>query len=239
MIDFIYQAFEKMGYTHPLHPPITHIPVGLVAAAFIFALVALLFRRTILPSLAYDRIILLAFIFVFPTIFLGYAEWQHHYYGVWLHPIKVKLVLSGVLLILLFVGLIYGRKAGGESKGALVIYALCFLCVTGLGFYGSELSLEEKPVAPTEAVNRFQAGEKLFGTNCSNCHPQKGDIFTSPQFANFATFLAFIRNPVGPGGTPSAMPPFLADKITDDQGLKLYQYLVTIRAINVLNPTGK
>ena len=239
MIDFIYQAFEKMGYTHPLHPPITHLPVGLVAAAFIFALVAFLFRRTILPSLSYDRIILLAIIFAFPTIFLGYADWQHHYYGAWLHPIKVKFVLSGVFLILLFVGLIYGRKAGGESKSALAIYALCFLSVTGLGFYGAQLSLEEKPVAPTEAVNRFQAGEKLFATDCSSCHPQKSDIFNSPQFVKLSTFLAFIRNPVGSRGTPSNMPPFLADKITDDQGLKLYQYLVTLHAITVLNPSGK
>ncbi len=100
-------------------------------------------------------------------------------------------------------------------------------------------SLEEKPVAPTEAVNRFQAGEKLFAMNCSSCHSQKSDIFTSPQFVNLSTFLAFIRNPVGPRGTPSEMPPFLADKITDDQGLKLYQYLVTLRAITVLNPPGK
>jgi len=239
MIDFIFQAFGRMGYTHPLHPPITHLPMGLLVAAFIFALVALLFQRTILPSLSYDRIILLAIIFAFPTIFLGYADWQHHYYGAWLHPIKVKFVLSGVFLILLFVGLIYGRKAGGESKGALAIYALCFLSVTGLGFYGAQLSLEEKPVAPTEAVNRFQAGEKLFATDCSSCHPQKSDIFNSPQFVNLSTFLAFMRNPVGPGGTPSKMPPFLADKITDDQGLKLYQYLVTLRAITVLNPSGK
>jgi len=239
MIDFIFQAFGKMGYTHPLHPPMTHLPMGLLVAAFIFALVALLFRRTILPSLSYDRIILLAIIFAFPTIFLGYADWQHHYYGAWLHPIKVKFVLSGVFLILLFVGLIYGRKAGGESKGALAIYALCFLSVTGLGFYGAQLSLEEKPVAPTEAVNRFQAGEKLFATDCSSCHPQKSDIFNSSQFVNLSTFLAFMRNPVGPGGTPSKMPPFLADKITDDQGLKLYQYLVTLRAITVLNPSGK
>jgi uncharacterized membrane protein len=238
MIDFIYQAFGKMGYTHPLHPAITHLSVGLAVAAFIFALVAFLFKRTILPSLSYGRIILLAFISAFPTVFSGYADWQHDYYGAWLYPIKVKLVLSGVFLILLFVGLIYGRKAGGESKGSLAIYALCFLTVTGLGFYGAQLSLEEKPVAPTEAVNRFQAGEELFATNCSNCHPQKSDIFNSPQFVNLSTFLAFIRNPAA-RGTPSTMPPFLAAEITDDQGLKLYQYLVTLRAITVLNPSGK
>jgi len=239
MIDFIFQALGRMGYTHPTHPPITHLPVGLVAAAFIFALVALLFRRTILPSLSYNRIMLLALIFAFPTLLTGYADWQHHYYGAWLYPIRVKLVLSGVLFILLFVGLIYVRKAGGESKGALAIYALCFLSVTALGFYGAQLSLEEKPVAPTEAVNRFQTGEKLYATNCSSCHAQKSDVFNSPQFVNLSTLLAFIRNPVGPKGTPTKMPPFPADKITDDQVLKLYQYLVTIRAITVLNPSGK
>ena len=206
MIDFIFQALAKMGYTHPAHPPITHLPVGLVAAAFIFAVVALLFRRTILPSLSYERIILLAFIFAFPTILSGYMDWQHHWYGAWLHPIKIKLFLSGIFLILLFVGLIYGRKAGGESKGALAIYALCLLCVTGLGYYGAQLSLEEKPVAPTEALNRFQTGEKLFATNCSGCHARKSDIFNSPQFVNLSIFLGFIRNPVGPEGHRARCP---------------------------------
>ncbi len=48
MIELLYEPLEKIGYTHPIHPPLTHIPMGLVFGAFIFALTALLFRRTTL-----------------------------------------------------------------------------------------------------------------------------------------------------------------------------------------------
>ncbi len=81
MIELLYQVLEKIGYFHPIHPPLTHIPMGLVFGAFTFALVALLFRRTILPQLAYNRIILLALVLAFPTILFGYTDWQHFYEG--------------------------------------------------------------------------------------------------------------------------------------------------------------
>lgn len=71
MIDLFYELLGKIGYTHPVHPALTHIPMGLIIGAFIFALVALLFWRTILPSMAYRRIILLALIFTFPTALFG------------------------------------------------------------------------------------------------------------------------------------------------------------------------
>jgi len=38
MIEFIYQTLTKFGYTHPLHPTLTHVPIGLVIGAFLFAL---------------------------------------------------------------------------------------------------------------------------------------------------------------------------------------------------------
>jgi uncharacterized membrane protein len=40
MIESIYQTLAKIGYTHPLHPPATHLPAGLIIGAFIFALIA-------------------------------------------------------------------------------------------------------------------------------------------------------------------------------------------------------
>ena len=78
MIEFLYETLEKIGYVHPIHPPLTHIPVGLIFGAFIFALIALLFRRPILPQLGYNRIILLALVLSFPTILFGYTL---HYQG--------------------------------------------------------------------------------------------------------------------------------------------------------------
>jgi len=49
MIDLLYQLLEEISHTHPIHPPLTHIPMGLVIGVFIFALVAVLFQRTIFP----------------------------------------------------------------------------------------------------------------------------------------------------------------------------------------------
>jgi uncharacterized membrane protein len=102
MTDLFYELLGRIGYTHPIHPPLTHIPMGLVFGVFIFALIAMLFRRTVLPQLTYNRIILLALIFSFPTGLFRFTDWQHFYEGAWLYPIRMKLAFSGVLMVLLF-----------------------------------------------------------------------------------------------------------------------------------------
>ena len=221
MIELLYQALEKIGYIHPIHPPLTHIPMGLVFGAFIFALIALLFRRTILPQLAYNRIILLALVLSFPTALFGYTDWQHFYEGDWLFPIKMKIALSGILIILLFVALIVGRKAKTETKGTLAIYTLCFLTVIVLGYFGGQLVFEGEG-RPLTVPMRFMAGEKLFATNCNECHAGGGDILNAPQLAEFKTFLSLLRHP------PEDMPPFSPEKISDTQALKLYQYITKV-----------
>jgi uncharacterized membrane protein len=221
MTEFLYQALEKIGYTHPVHPPLTHIPMGLVFGAFIFALIALLFRRTILPVLAYNRIILLALIFSFPTILFGYTDWQHFYEGAWLFPIKIKLALSGILVILLSIALIVGRKAKAETKGTLAIYTLCFLTVIVLGYFGGQLVFEGEG-RPLTVPMRFMAGEKLFATHCNDCHPHGEDILDAYPLSDFSTFRAYLRNPQG------GMPPFPAEKISDAQAMKLYQYITKV-----------
>jgi len=221
MIDFLYAMLEKIGYVHPIHPPLTHIPMGLVFGAFIFALIALLFRRTILPQLAYNRIILLALIFSFPTALFGYTDWQHFYEGDWLFPIKIKLVLSGILIILLFIALLVGRKAKTETKGTLAIYTLCFFTVIIIGYFGGQLVFEGEG-RPLTVPMRFMAGEKLFATNCNECHAGGGDILNAPPLADFKTFLSLLRHP------PEDMPPFPPEKLSDTQALKLYQYITKV-----------
>jgi len=39
MIDSLYQTLSKIGFAHPLHPPITHLSLGLIIGGFIFDLV--------------------------------------------------------------------------------------------------------------------------------------------------------------------------------------------------------
>jgi uncharacterized membrane protein len=221
MINLFYELLEKIGYTHPVHPAFTHIPMGLIIGAFIFSLVALVFRRNILPSVAYRRIILLALIFSIPTALFGYTDWQHFYDGDWLFPIKVKLVLTGLLIVLLFIGTIYGRKTERETKRLLTIYTLCFLVVTGLGYFGGQLVFESEG-RPEKVPIRFLVGEKVFAANCNDCHPRAGNIINAPQLADFEKFLALLRNP------PESMPPFPPEQISDQKAMRLFLYLVQL-----------
>jgi len=221
MIELLYETLERIGYLHPIHPPLTHIPMGLVFGAFIFALIALLFRRTILPQLAYNRIILLALIFSFPTGLFGYTDWQHFYEGAWLFPIKMKLALSGVFIVLLSIALVVGHKAKAETKGTLAIYFLCFLTVTALGYFGGQLVFEGEG-KPLAVPMRFMSGEKLFATHCNDCHPHGEDILDAPQLSDFATFRAYLRNP------KRDMPPFPPETISDQSAKKLYRYIIRV-----------
>ena len=70
MIESIYQILEKIGYTHPLHPPVTHLPAGLIIGAFLFSLVAWIFNRKNLAQTA-RHCLGLALIMAVPTILLG------------------------------------------------------------------------------------------------------------------------------------------------------------------------
>jgi uncharacterized membrane protein len=221
MIDLFYEFLEKIGYMHPVHPAFTHIPIGLIIGVFIFALVALVFRRNILSSVAYRRILLLALISAFPTALFGYTDWQHYYDGDWLFPIKIKLFLTGVFIVLLFIGVIFGRKKEAETKSSLVIYTLCFLVVAALGYFGGQLVFEGEGRVEKVPM-RFLVGEKVFAANCNDCHPRGGDILTAPQLEDFKKFLALLRNP------PSSMPPFPPEQISDQKAMRLYLYLVQL-----------
>lgn len=101
MIESIYQILEKIGYTHPLHPPATHLPAGLIIGAFLFALIGWIFNRKNLAQTA-RHCLGLALIMAVPTILLGLMDWQYRFGGGWLFEIKAKLVLAGILLLLLF-----------------------------------------------------------------------------------------------------------------------------------------
>jgi len=48
MIELFYQVLGRMGYTHPLHPTLTHIVVGMVMGAFLFGFVSCDFSLRVL-----------------------------------------------------------------------------------------------------------------------------------------------------------------------------------------------
>jgi cytochrome c2 len=169
MIEFIYQTLTKCGYTHPLHPTLTHVPIGLVIGAFLFALAALIFRWTSLIQTA-RHCVILAVIVAVPTALLGIMDWQHFYGGALLFPIKMKLVLAGVLLIFLALAVIFGLFGEKFTRVVMALYALCLFSAVGLGYFGGELVYGTK--APEASVTEGPAAEGalVFKQNCSACH---------------------------------------------------------------------
>ena len=162
--NFVYQFLNKIGYTHPIHPTEVHMPIGLVVGALVFAVTASLLRKHTLAKSA-RHCVILAFIFLFPTMLFGFMDWQHYYGGVWFFEITIKFILAGILLILLLVAIILGWKKGSESKGVLVFYFMSFLTVVALGYFGGQLVFGKKAPEPSA---QFKAGEKVFAENCSS-----------------------------------------------------------------------
>ena len=150
MLDGIYNFLNELGYHHPIHVTEVHMPIGLVVAALVFSLAALLFRRPHLAKVS-RYCFILAFIFVFPTIIFGIMDWQYYYNGSWLYDIKIKLILASILLLLLSLGVFLNRGGYAPPVRIIPIYFLSFLTVVALGYYGGELVLGGRsPYIPPE-----------------------------------------------------------------------------------------
>ena len=226
-----YHALAAMGFTDPIHPPLTHMPIALVVAALIFGLTGWILRRPALGQAA--RYCLgLAWLFIFPTVLLGFMDWQHYYQGAWLLPIIVKIGLASFLFVLLSIGLILVITGREESKALLAIYVIAFLTVGGLGYFGGRLVFGGRAPAAPPAL---QAGKGLFENNCMACHPNGGNAITpqdiiigSDRLKDFPTFLVWIRDPRLDNGKKGPMPEFLPGKISDQQARQLYDYLIGV-----------
>jgi uncharacterized membrane protein len=232
-MDLIYQFFETIGYTHPLHPALTHMPSGLVVGALVLAILACRYHRPDF-AVAARYCLILALVFSIPSAITGYMDWQHYYGGVWVFAIKIKIIFTVLLVLLLSLGLYFTRKADSCSKTILPIYLLYFLSVTVLGYFGGGLVISERQgKVPAE----YLAGEKIYAANCANCHPNGGNtclpslpLAGSSQLKDFETFLAYNRNPKLPGPSPMCpmrcMPAVTVKKVSDEQMKELYRYIV-------------
>jgi len=223
MIDALYEFLNKIGYHHPIHPTEVHMPIGLMVGAFIFAVLAFVFRRQTL-LLPPRHCIILTFIWVFPTILLGYMDWQHFYGGAWILPIKVKLVVAPCLTVLLAAAIFLGRRFGAASVRVLPVYLLCFCAVVVLGYFGGQLVYGVKE---TPSKREYATGLRIYSINCNACHPGGGNVIphgrpviNSPELQDFHRFLQWVRHPKAP------MPPFPESRISDAEGKDLYEYIV-------------
>jgi mono/diheme cytochrome c family protein len=226
--DWFYNALANLGFTDPVHPALAHMPIGLVVGALSFGFVALVWKRPLL-GLSARHCLVLAWLFIFPTVLFGVMDWQHFYHGAWLFPIKVKIGLASFLFVVLSTGLIMIFKGQGESKAILVIYGLAFFTVVGLGYFGGRLVFGGQSPATPES---FQAGSRIYDANCRACHPN-GDnaimpnmpIRGSDKLVNFQTFNDFIRQPRLPSGANGSMPNFHYKKLSDQEARALYSYV--------------
>lgn len=138
MIEFIYQTLAQFGFRHPLHPAITHIPMGMVMGGFLFALASFVLKKDELAKTAH-YCYTLALIFVLPTMLLGYMDWQYKFDAEWSNLILAKIVLAFVFSGLLCGAFFVGKNDGIPIEKKLILYGICLATATGLGFLGGEI----------------------------------------------------------------------------------------------------
>ena len=235
MIEFFYQTLTNFGYNHPIHPTLTHVPIGMVMGAFIFVLISVIFRSTNLAQTA-RHCCVLALIAAVPTALLGLMDWQNFYGGSLLFPIKMKLILAGILIVFLALAVIFGFFGETFSKLVISLYALSLFCVIGLGYFGGELVYGTKAPAAEVAEGPVAEGAMVFQQNCSACHltdstatkigPGLKGIFKGDKFpvsglaVSEDNFRKQLQKPLG------KMPPF--GHLPPEQVEALIAYLKTL-----------
>lgn len=178
----IYQVLNSLGYTHPVHPTMVYLPIGCIMAAFIFGAVAALCNRPGLLTSA-RHCVTLALIAVIPTVIFGYVDWQHFLGGAWIFPIRMKMILAGIFLVLLSFTVGFCWKFSANRKTILVFIALCFLNVVAISYYGGEIvfagfgkkyrnfetTINGKNTQPTATITYADVVD-IFQQICIRCH---------------------------------------------------------------------
>ena len=235
MIAFIYQTLAKFGYTHPLHPALTHLPIGMVMGAFIFALAAIIFRRTSLTQTA-RYCVILGLLAAIPTALLGLMDWMHFYGGTLLLPFKMKIILAVILIAFLLLAVVIGFFGERFQKMLFVLYAMCLLTTVGLGYFGGEIVYGTRAPEGVELGDLATRGALVFQTNCSACHLTdstgkkigpglkglfKGDKFPiSGRPITEENFRSLLKKPI------AKMPPF--GHLPNEEVEALVEYLKTL-----------
>ncbi len=232
MIESLYALFREMGYNHPLHAPTTHLPLGMMVGAFLFALLArLLGKPSLVPTSRHCTA--LAFISMFPTAALGVMDWLHFYGGAWLFPVRMKILLASTLAVVLLICLLLERRAHVMRKTLLVFLTLGVMTSAGLGYFGGELVFSRHKTPDVPMSKPSQEGAEAFARLCASCHPNGENPFkpglalkTAPQLTDFETFLSYIRNPEARDGSNTIMPPFSEDRLPEAEARAIHLYLL-------------
>jgi uncharacterized membrane protein len=151
MTEVIFEFLNKVGFAHPLHPALTHIPMGMVMGAVTFRLASFLPRLKYLAKTGYHCIVL-GLLGIFPTAFSGYLDWQHTFGGEWEFLIILKMVLAVILTSILAIIIIIDDPENPKFDKKTLFYFLIVLLAIGLGFSGGELTQQLIHAPSTEGV---------------------------------------------------------------------------------------
>ena len=126
-----------LGFHHPLHPIIVHIPMGMVVGSVAFSLADMKWPDKNYATTAY-HCILFSLIAVIPVYIAGLLDWQQWFGGDTNQWIIIKMILGVLLTIMLFVT-VQQKKKGAPQKKLFVFYLVNLAICGGLGFSGGEL----------------------------------------------------------------------------------------------------
>ena len=138
MTEMIFEFLTKIGFLHPVHPALTHIPMGMVMGAVTFRLGAFLPRLKVLAKTGYHCVIL-GLLGLPATVFTGYLDWQHRYDSEWEGLIIGKMVLAGLLGIVMVAVSFMDNPEEPKIDKVTGLYLLMILLAVGLGYSGGEL----------------------------------------------------------------------------------------------------
>ncbi len=137
MVESLYSFLASVGFTHPLHPMLTHVPMGMIIGMVVFSLLGLIWKKTALTETAFHCSVL-ALLAIGPVIGAGILDWLHLQQGAWNKYIIAKMILATVLTVLLAVSVVMKKKGASQTK-MLLFYLLCLACAGGLGYSGGAL----------------------------------------------------------------------------------------------------
>ena len=137
MIEALYNFLAILGFHHPIHPIVVHIPMGMVVGSVAFSLADMKWQEKNFAQTAY-HCILFALIAVIPVYIAGLLDWQQVFGGDVNKWIVIKLILGAVLTVFLFIT-VRQKQNGAPQKKMLIFYLVNLAICGGLGFSGGEL----------------------------------------------------------------------------------------------------
>jgi uncharacterized membrane protein len=228
LILWFYQLLDILGFSDPIHAAIVHMPIGLVVGAFIFGWTAVFVGNEVMARSAHYCIVL-AMILAVPAVIFVLTDWRHYYGGVWITPIKIKMILTIILFALLMTAIYLGTRQETIYKKIVPgVYAVCLINVVFLGWFGARLIYGEDP---KNALMPYRSGYQTYEFFCGACHPNGGNTVTpsitvtnSPKLKDMDSFISYIRHSEGTGSMPSFSP----SQLPDHQAEELYLYITVV-----------